>query len=201
MIMAWKHCDFIFKIPLWLQAPLGRSQGLERVTWWGCWRCSWCWCRGGGTRGAAPPSPSPPLLSPGRRPGRRTTPSCSTTSPWFPGLLQSLLFSPAVGRAMVPGARVTALKALLCPHHLKHKVSPDGERNTNFDGNMLSFVSNGGEDEKYWSILVETHLRWYREEVKQKFKVIFGQIWYFQEQIQKWRFAVKILNFRSNEVS
>ena len=61
----------------------------------------------------------------------------------------SLLFSPAVGRVMVPGARVTALKALLCPHHLKHKVSPDGERNTNFDGNMLSFVSNGGEDEKY----------------------------------------------------
>ena len=26
-----------------------------------------------------------------------------------------------------PGAKVTALKALLCPHHLKHKVSPDGE--------------------------------------------------------------------------
>ena len=27
----------------------------------------------------------------------------------------------------LPGAKVTALKALLCPHHLKHKVSPDGE--------------------------------------------------------------------------
>ena len=42
---------------------------------------------------------------------------------------------------------------------------------------------DGGEDEKYWSVLAETHFRWYREEVEQKFKVIFGQIWYFQEQI------------------
>ena len=48
-----------------------------------------------------------------------------------------------------PGAKVTALKALLCPHHLKHKVSPDGKRNKNVDGNMSHFVSDGGEDEKY----------------------------------------------------
>ena len=46
-----------------------------------------------------------------------------------------------------PGAKVTALKALLCPHHLKHKVSPDGKRNKNVDGNI--FVSDTGEDEKY----------------------------------------------------
>ena len=39
---------------------------------------------GGGTRGAGPPSPSPPTTR-GRRRGRRTTPSCSTTSPSFQG--------------------------------------------------------------------------------------------------------------------
>ena len=44
----------------------------------------------------------------------------------------------------------------------------------------------------------QTHFRWFREELRQKFKVIFGQIGYFQEQISKSRFAEWILN--SNEI-
>ena len=74
-------------------------------------------------------------------------------------------------------------EALLCP-----RTSPVS--NTKFHPRdtfwrCLPSVSDGGDDDNYWSALAETHFRWFTEELEQKFKVIFGQIWYFLEQI--WR--------------